>query len=223
MGDQAISTPKKKILYVGLFIVPFLVAMALIFMGKGLGTLPIMGDDGTWLQLKRKNPPIYYTIPEFELTDFEGNPLRFQHADSILYLLTVLPKSKPKEWSKHILYIGEKIVPRATNVRVISLFEGSHENNAWEEDPIPYIKTKSDKWSLAYVNQFQFNSFLEMFKTSINDSTGVVPYVLVDKDEHIRGHCDINDAKISRDIPKMFKLLSNQYVSGKLDIKKVKK
>ena len=84
-------------------------------------------------------------------------------------------------------------------------------------------KTKSDKWSLAYVNQDQFNEYLSMFRISINDSTGIPPYVLVDKDEHIRAFCDINDAKIARDIPKMFKLLSNQYVSGKLDIKKVKR
>ena len=65
MGEQALSAPKKKILYVGLFIAPFLLAMALIFMAKGLGTLPIMSEDGKWLQLKRKNPPKYYTIPEF--------------------------------------------------------------------------------------------------------------------------------------------------------------
>jgi hypothetical protein len=223
MGEQALSAPKKKILYVGLFIAPFLLAMALIFMAKGLGTLPIMSEDGKWLQLKRKNPPAYYTIPEFELIDFEGQPIHFKHSDSILYLLTILPKSKPEEWSKHVLYVGEKIVPRATNVRVISLFEGSQEENLWEEDPIPYIKTKSDKWSLAYVNEVQFNEYLSLFKTSISDSTGIPPYVLVDKDEHIRALCDINDAKISRDIPKMFKLLSNQYVSGKLDIKQVKK
>ena len=223
MGDQALSPPKKKVLYIGLFIAPFLLAMALIFMGKGLGTLPIMGEGGEWLQLKRKNPPKYYTVPEFKLNDFEGELVHFKHSDSILYLLTILPKSKPEEWSKHLLYVGDKIIPRATNVRVISLFEGSHENNMWKEDPIPYTKTKSDKWSLAYVNQDQFNEYLSMFRISINDSTGIPPYVLVDKDEHIRAFCDINDAKIARDIPKMFKLLSNQYVSGKLDIKKVKR
>jgi hypothetical protein len=223
MGEQALSAPKKKILYVGLFIAPFLLAMALIFMGKNLGTLPVLGEDGkTYLQLKRKNPPAYYVVPEFELTDFEGNQVQFRHADSILYLLTILPKSKPEEWSKHVLYVGEKIVPRCTNVRVISLFEGSAEDNLWEEDPIPYIKTKSDKWSLSYVNEIQYNEFLSKFKTAVNDSTGIPPYILVDKDEHIRAHCTINDAKISRDIPKMFKLLSNQYVSGKLDIKQVK-
>ncbi len=222
MGEQGLSAPKKKILYVGLFIVPFLLAMALIFMAKGLGTLPIMSEDGKWLELKRKNPPKYYTVPEFTINNFEGSSIDFRHKDSIIYLITILPNSKPEEWVKHILYIGEKIIPRASNVRVISLFEGSAENNNWEENPLPYIKKKSDKWDLAYINHDKFNEFLLKFKTEVNDSTGIPPYILLDKDEHIRAHCNINDAKVSRDIPKMFKLLSNQYVSGKLDIKQVK-
>jgi len=223
MGEQGLSAPKKKILYVGLFIAPFLLAMALIFMAKGLGTLPIMGEDGKWLQLKRKNPPKYYTVPEFTVNNFEGNPICFKHEDSIIYLITILPNSKPEEWSKHILYIGEKIIPRANNVRVISFFEGNAENDLWEEDPLPYIKNKSKKWDVAYIDHTQFDEFLLTFKTEVNDSTGIPPFVLLDKEEHIRAHCDINDAKVSRDIPKMFKLLSNQYVSGKLDIKQVKK
>ncbi len=56
MGEQAISSPKKKILYIGLFIVPFLVAIALIYISKGLGTLPIMNLNGDFVQLKYKNP-----------------------------------------------------------------------------------------------------------------------------------------------------------------------
>lgn len=223
MGEQELSAPKKKILYVSLFIAPFLLAMALIFMAKGLGTLPIMSEDGKWLQLKRKNPPKYYTVPEFTINNFEGTPIEFRHQDSIIYLMTLLPNSKPEEWSKHILYVGEKIIPRASNVRVISFFEGDSNENLWEENPMAYVKSKSEKWDLAYVSNEQYNQFLTIFKTEVNDSTGIPPYVLLDKDEHIRAHCDINDAKISRDIPKMFKLLSNQYVSGKLDIKQVKK
>ena len=60
-------------------------------------------------------------------------------------------------------------------------------------------------------------------KLKLNDSTQMYDYVLVDKDEHIRAHCSINDAKVARDIPKMFKLLNNQYVPRKLDIKQIKK
>ena len=60
-------------------------------------------------------------------------------------------------------------------------------------------------------------------KLELNDSTNLYDYILIDKDEHIRAFCAINDAKVARDIPKMYKLLSNQYVSRKIDIKQIKK
>lgn len=222
MGEQGLSSPKKKILYIGLFIVPFLLAMALIFLAKGLGTLPIMNMEGKYEDLRFKNPPQYYTVPEFQIHDFDGGLLTFSHADSVVYLVTMLPADKQSEWEKHILYIGEKIIPRATNVRVISLFEGDTSMSKWKESPVPYMQKKSDKWQGAHVSPIVFNRFLADFKTEINDSTGIAPYVMVDKEEHIRAHCNINDAKVARDIPKMFKILSNQYVSRKLDIKQVK-
>tara|TARA_B100000497_G_C7635654_1_gene382086 strand:- start:192 stop:863 length:672 start_codon:yes stop_codon:yes gene_type:complete len=222
MGEQSISSPIKKLLYIGLFIVPFLIAMALIFWAKGLGTLPIMDMNGKFVQMKYKNPPEYYTIPEFSLEKFDGKKVKFEHKDSILYLITLFPKSNTKEWSKHLMYVGEQIIKRANNVKVISVFEGDPEMKVWEESPIEYANSVSIKWNLAHADSEKFNRIKDDLKLTLNDSTGVFDYVLVDKDEHIRAHCTINDAKIARDIPKMYKLLSNQYAPRKLDIKQIK-
>ena len=120
------------------------------------------------------------------------------------------------------MYVGEQIIKRANNVKVISIFEGDPEMKVWEESPIEYANSVSIKWNLAHADSEKFNRIKDDLKLTLNDSTGVFDYVLVDKDEHIRAHCTINDAKIARDIPKMYKLLSNQYAPRKLDIKQIK-
>lgn len=222
MGEQPLSSPKKRILYIGLFIVPFFLAMALIFMGKGLGTLPIMNEQGKFVEFKVKNPEAYYTIPEFTLKGFFKDSVRFQHQDSSLYLLTLFPASNVKEWSKHMMYIGGKIIPRATNVKVISVFEDDFEMKNWEESPKEYVEKQSDSWDMAHATPIEFQTLMNNLKLSINDSVGLPDYVLVDREGHIRAHCTINDAKVARDIPKMFKLLNNQYVPRKLDITSTK-
>lgn len=223
MGEKALSSPKKKLLYIGLFIVPFLIAMALIFMSKGLGTLPIMDMDGKFVQLKYKNPPPYYTIPEFSLPTFTGDTVSLKHKDSILYMINLFPKENSKEWDRHLLYIGEKIIKRANNVKVISIYEGDPDMNIWKESPNEYVKSISNKWYLAHATKEEFKILKNNLKLELNDSTNLYDYVLIDKDEHIRAFCAINDAKVARDIPKMYKLLSNQYVSRKIDIKQIKK
>lgn len=222
MGEKGLSSPKKRLLYIGLFIVPFLIAMALIFMSKGLGTLPIMDMNGKFVQLKYKNPPAYYTVPEFSLNTFTGDTVNFNHEDSVLYMITLFQKDKPAEWEKHLMYIGEKVIKRANNVKVISVYENDPEMSIWTESPNEYVKSISDKWFMAHADSAEFQLLKSNLKLSLNDSTGLYDYVLIDKDEHIRAYCTINDAKIARDIPKMFKLLSNQYVPRKLDIKQIK-
>ena len=222
MGEKTISSPKKKILYIGLFIVPFLIAMALILVSKGLGTLPIMDSNGKFVQLKYKNPPPYYTVPEFSLPTFVGDTVNFNHEDSILYMITMFQKNNPKEWEKHLMYIGEKIIKRANNVKVISIYENDPEMKLWTESPNEYVQSISDKWYMAHATKSEFETIKSHLKLSINDSTNLYDYVMIDKDEHIRAYCAINDAKVARDVPKMFKLLSNQYVPRKIDIKQIK-
>ena len=223
MVEKRISSPKKKILYVTLFIVPFLIAMGLIYISVNLGTLPIMNSEGKFVKLKYKNPPKYYTIPEFSLPTFSGDTVHFRHQDSILYMLTMFHKENIAEWEKHVLYIGNKIIKRANNIKVISIFEDDSTMSIWKESPIEYVRSVSDKWYLAHASKNEFEKIKQNLKLSLNDSTQMYDYVLVDKDEHIRAHCAINDAKVARDIPKMFKLLNNQYVPRKLDIKQIKK
>ncbi|MFL2581702.1 MAG: hypothetical protein ACJ0QJ_00915 [Flavobacteriales bacterium] len=223
MVEKRISSPKKKLLYTGLFIVPFLIAMGLIYISVNLGTLPIMNSDSEFVKLKYKNPPEYYTIPEFSLPTFSNDSVHFRHKDSILYMITMFHKENVKEWEKHVLYIGSKIIKRANNIKVISIFENDPKMNLWKESPIEYVKSVSNKWYLAHASEDEFEKIKNSLKLELNDSTQMYDYVLVDKDEHIRAHCSINDAKVARDIPKMFKLLNNQYVPRKLDIKQIKK
>lgn len=223
MVEKRISSLKKKILYVGLFIMPFFIAMGLIYISVNLGTLPIMNTKGEFVKLKYKNPPKYYTIPEFSLPTFSGDTVHFRHQDSILYMITMFHKENIVEWEKHVLYIGNKIIKRANNIKVISIFEDDPTMSIWRESPIEYVKSVSDKWYLAHASKNEFVKIKKTLKLSLNDSTQMYDYVLVDKDEHIRAHCTINDAKVARDIPKMFKLLNNQYVPRKLDIKQIKK
>lgn len=222
MGEQPLSSPLKKALYLGLFIVPFLIAMALIFTSKGLGTLPIMDMSGKFVQLKYKKPPPYYTVPEFKLATFTGDTVHFKHQDSILYMITLFQKENSTEWEKHLMYIGDKIIKRANNVKVISIYEDDPSMKIWTESPNRYVESISDKWFLAHATPVEFERIKTELKLSINDSTNLYDYVMIDKDEHIRAYCSINDAKVARDIPKMFKLLSNQYAPRKLDIKQVK-
>ena len=138
-------------------------------------------------------------------------------------MINLFQKDNSNEWDKHLLYIGEKIIKRANNVRVITIYEDDPEMKLWEESPNEYVKSISDKWYLAHATKDEFSTLKNYLKLTLNDSTNLYDYVLVDKDEHIRAYCTINDAKIARDIPKMFKLLSNQYVSRKIDIKQIKK
>lgn len=222
MGEKTISSPLKKLLYLGLFIVPFLIAMALIYTSKGLGTLPIMDINGKFVQLKYKKPPPYYTVPEFKLSTFTGDTVNFKHADSTLYMITMFQKENAEEWAKHLIYIGDKIIKRANNVKVISIYEDDPSMDMWVESPNKYVESISNKWFLAHATTNEFERIKTDLKLSINDSTNLYDYVMIDKDEHIRAYCSINDAKVARDIPKMFKLLSNQYVPRKLDIKQIK-
>ena len=223
MGEKALSSPKKKLLYIGLFIVPFLVAMALIYTSVNLGTLPIMDREGKFVTFKHKTSKEYYRIPEFSLPTFKGDSVHFNHKDSILYMISLFHKENKKEWDKHVLYIGNKIIKRANNIKVICIFENDSNMKSWKESPLKYVESVSEKWHLAHASINKFEKIRKHLKLSLNDSTQMYDYVLVDKDEHIRAHCSINDAKVARDIPKMFKLLNNQYVPRKLDIKQIKK
>ena len=223
MGEKIISSPKKKLLYLVLFIVPFIVGMALIYTSVNLGTLPIMNNHGKFVKFKHKNPQNHYIIPEFSLKTFEGDTVNFSHKDSILYMITLFHKENIAEWQRHVLYIGSKIIKRANNIKIISIFEDDPKMNNWGESPIEYVNSVSDKWYLTHASSEKFEKIRDNLKLSLNDSTQMYDYVLIDKDEHIRAHCTINDAKVARDIPKMFKLLNNQYVPRKLDIKQIKK
>jgi len=207
MENRGISSTKKRILFIGLFIVPFLVGMALIFMGKGLGTLPILHKTGN---------KMYYVVPEFKATHFEDSSIyTFSHLDSSIFIVILMPKEIKSEWGKHIMY-ASKIFERYNNTKILTIFEEEKEHD-WKENPLSFFK-RYDKWETVTLDSIRFESAMILFKNKPDSITNVPPYIIVDKEKHIRAYCDINDLKKARDVPKMLKILNNQYAPRKIEV-----
>lgn len=203
MEKLPISKSNKRFLFIGLFIVPFFIGMALIFMGKGIGTLPKLHA----VEGKKK---VYYTVPNFAVTKLENNKeFIFSNLDSSIYVITLHPLSNQFNWEKHLVYLT-KVMERYNNTKVLTIFEGDTNQFNWSENPEPYIK-KFPKWEVAYTNSTNFEQIKNYLKVKNDSITGIPPYVIVDKEKIIRAYCAINDLKTARDIPKMLKILNNQY------------
>ena len=222
METKGISSKSKKVLFVSLFIVPFLAGMALIFMGKGMGSLPTLHQIGS-KEVNGKTVKTYYTVPDFNYNEFlfqdsSVNKLNFSTQDSSIYLITLHDKKNNTEWEKHLMYIT-KIFERYSNVKILSIYEGNPNDFKWAENPVPYFKT-FPKWIPAWVNSNEFNNIVQLLKTQPDSITGIYPYIIIDKEKHIRTYCDINDLKVARDIPKLLKILHNQYAPRRVKISK---
>lgn len=213
--DKVSSNYRKKILFISLFIVPFLAGMALIFIGKNIGTLPTLHPIGEEIK-DGKNSPIYYQVPEFSFTGLSGEKIHFLDSDSSLFLLTLFQSAKKEEWEKHMMY-HTKIIERYSNAKFYTIYEGSADDFIWSEDPIPFFK-RFDSWDAGFMPSYDFNVLVKNLKLVPDSITGVYPYVLLDKEKHIRAYCNINDLKAARDVPKMFKILHNQYAPKRAKI-----
>lgn len=206
--EKNTSRNRKKVLFISLFIVPFLVGMALIFIGKNIATLPILHPEDQEFKDDKK-VTTYYRIPEFSFTSLSGKKVEFLNSDSSLFLLTLFQSLKEEEWEKHMMY-HTKIIERYSNAKFYTIYEGSAADFVWTEDPIPFFK-RFDSWEAGFMPNAEFNLLIKNLKLLPDSITGMYPYVLVDKEKHIRAYCNINDLKAARDIPKMFKILNNQY------------
>lgn len=203
MEKLPISKSYKRYLLIGLFIVPFFIGMALIFMGKGIGTLPKLHA----LDAKKK---LYYTVPEFNVTNLSGHQnFTFSHQDSSIYVVTLHPISNQFNWEKHLMYLT-KVMERYNNAKVLTILEGDTAQFNWTENPEPFFK-KFPKWVVTYTNSGNFEQIKNYLKTEVDSANGLPPYIIVDKEKIIRAYCKINDLKTARDIPKMLKILNNQY------------
>jgi hypothetical protein len=215
MNSSSNTSYKKKLLFISLFIVPFLAGMALIFMGKGIGTLPTLHQTGT-KEIEGKKIKTYYAVPDFVINDFTNGKIEFSSKDSSIYLITLFDKKNSTQWEKHMMYIT-KIFQRYNNVKILSIYEGNPNEFKWAENPVPYFK-QFPKWVTGWAETSEFNEIIKGFKTKPDSITGIYPYIIVDKSKHIRTYCDINDLKASRDIPKLLKILNNQYAPRRVKI-----
>lgn len=217
MSSLGITTNKKRLLFISLFIVPFLVGMALIFMGKGIGTLPYLHEEGE-KEVNGKMVKVYYQIPNFEYKDFNDSLLTFSKNDSSIFVITLNDKKNSNEWEKHLMYVT-KIFERYSNTKILSLYEGNPWDFKWKENPLPYFK-QFPKWQTGWLNTNDFNNVTKLLKANPDSLTGLYPYIIVDKEKHIRTYCAINDLKAVRDIPKLLKILNNQYAPRRVTISK---
>lgn len=211
---ESSSTSRKRILFIILFIVPFLVGMALIFMGKGLGDLPTLHP----LSSSEKSSDSYYAIPNLTTQNYRGEQFEISTGDSAIKLFCVFSREDKKEWSKHLMYIS-KIIGRYKNAKVYSIYEGPYSDEDWKESPIQFIASH-ECWNACFAPKDKFNELIQSLKLYRDNETGIYPYVIVDKASHIRAYCPINDLKVARDVPNMLKILNNQYVPRRKKIEK---
>lgn len=214
MGEIESSVSRKRILFIVLFIVPFLAGMALIFMGKGLGNLPTLHP----IQNSNSDSITYYTVPDLLTQNFKGELFRISASDSSIKLFCVFSQHEKEEWPKHLMYIS-KIIGRYKNAKVFSIYEGKYNEADWKESPIQFI-TSHQIWSACFVEGEEFNKVVDGLKLERDPESGIYPYVIVDKANHIRVYCPINDLKVARDVPNMLKILNNQYVPRRQKIEK---
>lgn len=207
MSEKGLIGNRKRLLFITLFIVPFLVGMALIFMGKGIGTLPILHEE---------SEGEYYVVPEFSGVTFDSTQFTFSHQDSSIYVIVSMPEDHPEEWEKHIMYVT-KIFKRYNNTKVLTIFEGDIHNFEWTESPKSFIDSY-EKWLAIGVDSEQFQTIQGYLRNEVDSVTDLPRYVIVDKEKHIRTYCAINDLKQARDIPKLLKILNNQYAPRKVEL-----
>ena len=203
----------KRILLITLFVVPFLIGMALIFMGKGIGTLPFLFPEG-----KEGRKSVYYTLPQIELKERNGVHHQLSPQDSVIRLFCLFHKESKSEWGKHLMYVS-KIVARYQNMEVWTIYEGPYLKVDWEEDPSAFI-AEHKIWKAAFISTDEFEALKTALKAEVDSNTQIYPYVIVDKEHHIRAFCPINDLKQARDVPKMMKILNNQYAPRNAKLEK---
>jgi len=213
MENKGITTFKKRLLFISLFIVPFLAGMALIFIGKGVGNLPVLHKTGITV-IEGKSVDQHYQVREFAATTFEGADYNFSCQDSSLFLICLFEEEKQKEWEEQLSYMS-KIVDRYSNFKLLSVYENDPKLFQWGEDPIPFFK-RHNGWSALWMNENEFGALVTNLKLHRDSVTGAFPYVIIDKEKRIRTYCPINDLKKSRDVPKLLKILNNEYVPKRI-------
>ena len=219
-----ISGSKKRILFIGLFVVPFLIAMALIFYGKGMGQLPkyyeeeITGKNGE----KTKS---YYSAPIEQFPSAFNDSLQSM-SDSTTYVITFFPDSLKDRWDKHLLYI-ERILVQHKGARVASFFEEDSLGKVhWPTaDPQNFIAAQP-LWQTFKVPEFQWDKLYRDFKISHAELDSMLyfpPYIIVDRQRRIRSMVPVTGLKDVKEITGRLKRLNNEYAAVKKTIEQKEK
>ncbi|MFT6716903.1 MAG: hypothetical protein ACJA0Q_001551 [Saprospiraceae bacterium] len=217
MENKGITTFMKRILFISLFIVPFLLGMALIFISKGIGSLPVLHEKGTTL-LEGKEVMQHYQVSNFTANRFDGTLYTFSRKDSSIFLLCLFEEQKQSNWEEQLSYMS-KIVDRYQNFKLLSVYENDPSLFNWAEDPVPFFN-RHPAWGALWLEKDDFESLVTNLKLYRDSTTNTFPYVIIDKEKYIRTYCPIDDLKKSRDVPKLLKILNNQYVPKKIELTK---
>lgn len=215
MEGKGITTFKKRLLFISLFIVPFLAGMALIFVGKGIGSLPTLHKTNM-VEVDGKLVQQFYQVPDFSANTFEGGEYEFSRNDSSLFVLCLFEEERSEVWEKHLSYMS-MILARYENVKLVSVFENDPKLFSWGEDPVPFFN-RHERWEAVWLGHSDFKALTSSLKLYRDTTTNCFPYVILDKEKHIRTYCPINDLKKARDVPKLLKILNNQYVAKKVEL-----
>lgn len=202
---------KKRILFIGLFIVPFLIAMALILYGKSVDGLPKF--------YKNENTKEYYhpaLLCGKDISTSAQNCMK----ENTTYVITFFPQKDKDQWEKQLLFVGE-LADRQKGADIISFFEPDSAGKvSWPNgNPSDYLK-KFPQWKIIQIESTQWDSLYANYqlKTKEVDSLFFPPYIIVDRDNIVRGMVTITDLKATREITARLKRLNNEYASEKKEI-----
>ncbi len=202
---------KKRVLFIGLFIVPFLIAMALIFYGKSVDGLPkFYGNKETK----------EYFHPKLYCGSDISSPIQNCMKEKTTYVVTFFPQKDKDQWEKQLLFAGE-LAERQKGADIVSFFEPDSAGKiTWTGgNPAEYLK-KFPQWKTIQIESSEWDSLYANYKlkTKEVDSLFFPPYIIVDRDNIIRGMVTITDLKATREVTARLKRLNNEYASEKKEI-----
>jgi hypothetical protein len=202
---------KKRVLFIGLFIVPFLIAMALIFYGKSVDGLPKF--------YKNEQTKEYYHPQLFCSEPIIAGAKQCMKTNTT-YVITFFPQKFKEQWEKQLLFVGE-IADRQKGANIVSFFEPDSAGKVlWAQgNPTDYLK-KYPHWQTLKLPNNSWDSLYNNYKlkTAEVDSLFFPPYIIVDRDNIIRGMVTITDLKATREVTARLKRLFNEYASEKKEI-----
>ncbi len=206
---------KKRLLFIGLFIVPFLIAMALIFYGKTIHPLPKYFEKKI-TNAKGEKVSVFYSVPLKPYKNiFTGKTQKMSNSST--YIVVFFTKEKRKMWAEQILFIS-KILDQHKGAKAACFFEEDSSGVVkWTSDsPEKFIKSFNN-WENYQVADSTLDQLYADFKLTRKEVNTMhfPPYVIIDRSQIIRAMVTVTDLKATREVVSRLKRLSNEYASEK--------